>query len=68
MIAATTAIASIATTSVGAAPSGLRGMKESGAIGPRWTYDPNWPMPNGTKNMGTYTIRVYTPAQQKEFG
>ena len=39
-----------------------------GAIGPRWTWDPSFPKPNGTKNMGSYSISVYTPEQQKELG
>ena len=38
-----------------------------GAIGPCWTYGA-CEEPAGTQNMGSYTIRVYTPEQQKRLG
>ena len=39
-----------------------------GLIGPAWTYDPSVEKPAGEKNMGTYTIAVYTKEQQERLG
>jgi len=37
----------------------------AGAMGPRWTYDPEMEKPAGERDMGTYTESVYTAEQQK---
>ena len=39
-----------------------------GGIGPAWTYDPTVEKPKGTKDMGSYTVSVYTKEQQKRLG
>merc|ERR1719499_2755220 len=46
------------------AASSLR-LGRSGSIGPRWTFDNSVEKPAGTKDMGDYTISVYTPEQQE---
>lgn len=38
------------------------------AIGPAWTYDPSVEKPAGEKDMGTWTMAVYTPEQMKRLG
>merc|ERR1719499_554164 len=40
----------------------------SGSIGPRWTYDSSVEKPQGEKDMGDYTIKVYTEEQQNRLG
>ena len=35
------------------------------AIGPAWTYNDSVEAPAGEKNMGTWTMAVYTPEQRK---
>ena len=40
----------------------------SGAVGPSWTYDPKIEVPAGSKWMGDWWARVYTPEQQKRLG
>jgi len=37
-------------------------------IGPQYTWDSDFPKPNGTESVGTSTIAVYTPAQQEQYG
>jgi len=36
--------------------------------GPKWTYDKNMEKPAGEKEMGSYTMKVYTPEQQERLG
>jgi len=36
--------------------------------GPKWTYDKNMERPAGEKDMGSYTMKVYTPEQQERLG
>merc|ERR1719410_3374648 len=42
--------------------------REARMMGPRWTWDPNFPKPAGKKDMGGMVMRVYTKAQQEELG
>merc|ERR1719461_483521 len=42
--------------------------KPVGAVGPRWTWDPNFEKPAGKKEMGGWEAAVYTPEQQKKLG
>merc|ERR1719197_1201641 len=42
-------------------------MGGTAGIGPAWTYS-GIEAPGGEKNMGDYTIAVYTPEQQKRLG
>ena len=44
------------------------GVCAQAAIGPAWTYDPSVEKPAGTRNMGTWTMSVYTPEQQARLG
>jgi len=36
--------------------------------GPKWTYDRTMENPEGEKDMGDYTMKVYTPEQQDRLG
>lgn len=39
--------------------------REPNSQGPRWTWDPTFEAPAGTKDCGDFTIRVYTEEQQR---
>mmetsp|Transcript_63054 Transcript_63054/g.133097 ORF Transcript_63054/g.133097 Transcript_63054/m.133097 type:complete len:648 (+) Transcript_63054:139-2082(+) len=57
----------VSQTMTGAAPAPVPAPAKCGAIGPAWTRG-EIEKPAGTKNMGTYTIGVYTEEQQARLG
>lgn len=46
----------------------LLGTHKTGSIGPAWTYDSSVEAPAGEKDMGTWTMSVYTAEQQERLG